>query len=191
MGKLVSFMHISLDGFVTTINGEINWIIVDEEIFEYSESRTKQADTGLYGRNTYEIMQAYWPTAADKPNASKHDVNHSAWYKKAPKVVVSKTMKGENLVNTTIISNDLSANINKLKQSIEKEIVMFGSPGTTQSLMAENLVDEMWLFINPILLGEGKPFFKTGKEKTKLKLLESHAFTNGVVCVHYEILKTV
>ena len=191
MGKLVSFMHISLDGFVATPKGEISWIIVDSEIFEYSEARTKQADTGLYGRNTYAIMQSYWPTAADNPNASKHDINHSAWYKKAAKVILSTKMKGENINNTTIISNDIFSNINKLKQSTEKEIIMFGSPGATKSLMKENLVDEIWLFINPVLLGEGISYFKNEKEKTKLKLIESHAFSNGVVCVHYEVLKTV
>ena len=129
MGKLVSFMHISLDGFVATLNGEINWIIVDDEIFEYSEKRTLHADTGLYGRVTFGMMQAYWPTAAEQPDARKHDVNHAAWYKKVPKVVISKTIKNENLPNTTIISDNLSANINTLKQSTEKDIIMFGSPG--------------------------------------------------------------
>jgi dihydrofolate reductase len=187
MGKLVSFMHTSLDGFVATLKGEIDWITVDKEIFEYSGTRITHADTGLYGRVTFELMESYWPTAADNPAATKHDIDHSAWYKKVPKVVLSKTMQGENLVNTTIISDNLSASINKMKQGTEKEIVMFGSPGATQSLMSENLVDEIWMFINPILLGEGIPFFKNSKEKTKLKLLESHAFTNGVVCVHYEI----
>jgi dihydrofolate reductase len=187
MGKLVSFMHTSLDGFVATLNGEIDWIIVDEEIFEYSGNRITYADTGLYGRITFELMESYWPTAADNPAATKHDIDHSAWYKKAPKVVLSRTMHGENLANTTIISDNVPAQISKLKQETEKEIVMFGSPGATQSLMAKNLVDEIWIFINPILLGEGIPFFKNIKKKIKLSLLENHAFTNGVVCMHYNI----
>jgi dihydrofolate reductase len=67
-------MHVSLDGFVAGPNGEMDWIKVDNELFEYAGERTRQADTALYGRKTWEMMEAYWPTAADKPNPSKHDI---------------------------------------------------------------------------------------------------------------------
>ena len=76
---------------------------------------TDKADTALYGRVTYEMMQAYWPTAGQKPNASKHDKEHSAWYAKVPKVVLSTTLNEKNLDNTKIISNRLAENINQLK----------------------------------------------------------------------------
>src|ERR671933_369653 len=89
MRKLVLFMHTSLDNFVAGPNGEMDWITVDEEIFEYAGKRTSEADTALYGRVTYQMMESYWPTAADQPGASKHDIQHSAWYKSVEKVVVS------------------------------------------------------------------------------------------------------
>src|SRR6478736_2054994 len=104
MRKIISFMHISLDGFVAGPNGEMNWIKVDQEIFDHVAKRIDASDTALYGRKTYEMMEGYWPTAGDKPKASKHDIEHSQWYKKAHKVVLSKTMKGQSLNNTTIIS---------------------------------------------------------------------------------------
>jgi dihydrofolate reductase len=63
-------MHISLDGFVAGPNGEMNWIKVDEEIFDHVGKRVGQTDTALYGRVTYDMMEGYWPTAADKPNPS-------------------------------------------------------------------------------------------------------------------------
>ncbi|MGC4022093.1 MAG: dihydrofolate reductase family protein [Cyclobacteriaceae bacterium] len=75
MRKLVLFMHTSLDGFVATSKGEMNWIHVDEELFDYASNRTNESDLALYGRKTFEMMEAYWPTAATQPNASKHDMS--------------------------------------------------------------------------------------------------------------------
>jgi dihydrofolate reductase len=110
-------MHISLDGFVAGPQGEMDWITINDEIFDYVGKRIGKGDTSLYGRMTYEMMENYWPTAADKPNASKHDIEHSKWYSKVHKVVLSKTMKDATLANTTIISDNLEDNINKIKQS--------------------------------------------------------------------------
>ena len=76
MRKIISFMHVSLDGFVAGPNGEMNWIKVDEEIFDYVGKRIGESDTALYGRVTYDMMEGYWPTAGDGPDASKHDIEH-------------------------------------------------------------------------------------------------------------------
>ena len=186
MRKLVSFMHVSLDGFVAGPNGELDWIIVDEEIFDYAGYRTNSADTALYGRVTYDLMDSYWPTAADQPNASKHDIEHSTWYKKVEKVVLSRSMNGKKLPNTIIVKDNISEEVSRLKRAVGEEIIIFGSPSATNTLTQENLVDEFWIFVNPILLGQGIPFFKNLKEKTKLELIKSHAFSSGVVCLHYK-----
>jgi dihydrofolate reductase len=186
MRKLVSFMHVSLDGFVAGPNGEMDWIKVDEEIFDYAGQRTNSADTALYGRVTYDMMEAYWPTAADGPNASKHDIEHSAWYKKVEKIVLSRSMKDKKLPGTKIVSENISKEINQLKQASGAEIIMFGSPSATHSLMQENLIDEFWIFVNPVLIGQGIPLFKSIKERIKLTLVKSHPFSSGVVCLHYK-----
>ncbi len=185
MRKIISFMHISLDGFVAGPNGEMNWIKVDEELFDYVGKRISESDTALYGRVTYEMMENYWPTAGDKPNASKHDIEHSNWYKKAHKIVLSKTMKDADLPNTTIISDNLSDSINKIREQEGTEICLFGSPTATHSLIQLNLIDGYWLFVNPIILGEGIPLFTNIKDKTKLKLLTTRQFTSGVTELNY------
>ena|SRR5258705_6762416 len=185
MRKLVSFMHVSLDGFVAGPNGEMDWILVDEEIFDYAGYRTNEADTALYGRVTYDMMEGYWPTAADQPNASKHDIEHSKWYKKVDKVVLSRSMKGKTLPNTKIVSNHISEEINQLKKVPGEEIIIFGSPSATHALMQLNLIDEFWVFVNPILVGQGIPLFKDIPQRVKLKFIKSHAFSCGVVCLHY------
>ena len=180
-------MHVSADGFVGGPNGEMDWIHVDEEIFEYAGGRTNEADTALYGRKTFQMMDAYWPTAAEKPGASKHDIEHAAWYNRVTKVVLSRTLKSEDLKNTVIISKKVADEINMLKKTGKKDILIFGSPDAVHSLMAENLIDGYWLMVNPVLLGAGIPLFKNIKDRVKLKLANHHALSSGVVCLHYEI----
>lgn len=178
-------MHISLDGFVAGPNGEMDWIKVDEEIFDHVGKRIGEGDTALYGRVTYEMMESYWPTAADKPTATKHDIEHSKWYSKVHKVVLSKTMKDAGLTNTKIISDNLSDSISEIRQGTGADILLFGSPTATHSLMQQDLIDGYWLFVNPVILGRGIPLFEGIKDKTKLKLLTTQQFTSGVTELNY------
>lgn len=190
MRKIISFMHISLDGFVAGPNGEMNWIKVDQEIFDHVGKRISASDTALYGRVTYQMMENYWPTAGQKPGASKHDIEHSKWYMNAHKIVLSRSMKDAELTNTTIISNNLPERINEIKHSndeVSKEILLFGSPSATHSMIQLGLIDGYWLFVNPIILGQGIPLFTGIKESIKLKLLSTHQFTSGVMALDYSI----
>lgn len=190
MRKIISFMHISLDGFVAGPNGEMNWIKVDEELFDHIGKRIDATDTALYGRKTYGMMEGYWPTAGDEPDASKHDIDHSKWYKSAHKIVLSKTLKAEGLSNTTVISDNLAERINEIKKAGNgKEILLFGSPTATHALIQQNLIDGYWLFVNPIILGQGIPLFVNVKERTKLNLLTTQQFTSGVTELSYLVDK--
>ncbi|HVG40439.1 MAG TPA: dihydrofolate reductase family protein, partial [Chitinophagaceae bacterium] len=181
----ISFMHLSLDGFVAGPNGEMDWINVDEEIFDHVGKRISETDTALYGRVTFEMMEGYWPNAGNEPDASKHDIEHSMWYNKAHKVVLSKRLKGSSLTNTTIISDNLSKEIAEIKQGSGSEILVFGSPTATHSLIQLNLIDGYWLFVNPIILGRGIPLFVDIKDKIGLKLLTTRQFTCGVTELNY------
>ncbi|MFA7419222.1 MAG: dihydrofolate reductase family protein [Melioribacteraceae bacterium] len=190
--KIISFMHISLDGFVAGPNGEMDWVKVNEEIFDYVGKRISEGDTALYGRVTYQMMENYWPTAGDKPTATKHDIEHSKWYSKVHKIVLSKTLQDSGLpagqaglTNTTIISGNLSTRINEIKKQSGDEILLFGSPTATHSLMQLNLIDGYWLFVNPIILGQGIPLFENIKDTIKLKLLTTRQFNCGVTELNY------
>lgn len=187
MRKVISFMHVSLDGFVAGPNGEMDWIKVNQDIFDYVGKRISEGDTALYGRITYQMMESYWPTAGDKPGATKHDIEHSRWYSKVRKIVLSKTMNPDDhrQNNVTIISDNLSDNINALKQETGEDILVFGSPTATHALMQENLIDGYWLFVNPVILGKGIPLFVDIKDKIKLSLLTTKQFDCGVVELNY------
>lgn len=185
MRKLIFFMHTSLDGFVARLNGELSCLKADEAIFDFVETMTNQADTALYGRVTYQMMESYWPTAEEKPNASKHDIEHSKWYKNVSKIVLSKTIKETGQKNTRVISENISENITELKQQEGKNILIFGSPSASNAILNKGLVDEFWLFVNPILLGQGISLFKDITESVKLSLLETKTFDNDVIALHY------
>ena len=185
-------MHVSLDGYVSGPNGEMDWITVNEEIFDHIGKRVSQSDTALYGRVTYEMMENYWPAAGNNPAASKHEIEHSRWYKHVHKVVLSKTMNDATLTNTTVISDHLLDKIGELKQSLYgsgKDILIFGSPRATHSLIQRNLIDGYWLFVNPIILGHGVPLFADIKDKIKLNLLTTQAFNCGVIELNYTVNK--
>src|SRR5512144_3024005 len=106
MRKLVLFMHVSLDGIASRPGGGLEWAIVAPEMFEYAFQQTEASDLALYGRGTYEIMQAYWPEAANKPDATKHDIEHSTWYNKVEKIILSKSMRGQIIPKATVISDN-------------------------------------------------------------------------------------
>jgi dihydrofolate reductase len=185
-------MHISLDGFVAGPKGEMNWIKVDEEIFDHVGLRISKGDTALYGRVTYQMMESYWPTAGAAPKATRHEVEHSKWYSKVHKIVLSKTMKGADLAHTTIISDNLADGINEIKQAREggdKEILLFGSPTATHALIQLGLIDGYWLFVNPIILGQGIPLFADIKDRIKLNLMSTRRFTSGVTELDYLVDK--
>jgi len=178
-------MHVSLDGFVAGPNGEIDWIYLDDELFEDVQDLVNTADTALYGRVTYQLMESYWPTAADKPTATKHDIDHARWVNPAPKIVFSRTLKKVGWKNTRIVKDHIAEEIAKLKRQPGKNLILFASPGLASTFMNLDLIDEYWFNINPVVLGKGKPLFKDLNGMRKLKLLASKMYKNGVVNLHY------
>jgi dihydrofolate reductase len=187
MRRIISFAHISLDGFVAGPNGEMDWIKINDEIFAHVEQRIGQTDTAMYGRKTYDMMESYWPTAADQPNATRHDKVHSGWYRKSNKIVLSQSMKGEARPNTTIISDNFAEHIRSIREQPGTEILLFGSPSATHALMEHGLIDGYWLFVNPVVLGTGIPLFDGHQSKTKLDLLSTRKFNCGVTELNYVV----
>ncbi len=184
MRKLVSLMHLSLDGYVAGPNGEMQWIKISEEIFDLAGKLTSHADTALYGRVTYDMMEAYWPTAADQPNPSKHDLEHSAWYKKVDKIVVSTTLSSGNDRKRTVISEHVECGIKHLKEQDGSNILLLGSPQLTRTLIEHDLIDEAWWLINPIILGQGIKMFPDLTAPKNLTFISSELRNPGVIVTH-------
>jgi dihydrofolate reductase len=187
MRKIIVSEHVTLDGFVAGANGEMDWIKLDDAMFELVNEFTNEADIALYGRITYEMMEAYWPTAADQPNATKHDVDHSNWYNKSEKIILSRTMNEVKKERTKFINEDAVAALEEIKNDGDKDILVFGSPSVVHLLMQHNLVDEYWLFVNPVILGEGIQMFTRLPTKTSLELVASKVFACGVTGLNYKV----
>src|ERR1044071_7611968 len=124
MKKLIVSNHVTLDGFVAGPNGEMNFFKLPEGLFDFVGKLTDKADGALYGRKTFEMMDNYWPTAADTPNPSKHDIDHSTWYNKVDKYVLSNTMKGKDREKVHFIQGDIAKQVNAIKQAGEGSILI-------------------------------------------------------------------
>ena len=117
MRKVMVLMHISLDGFTAGPNGEMDWIALDDELFDYVAAVTDTADTAIYGRVTYHMMESYWPTAAEQPAATKHDIEHARWANAAHKIVVSRTLEEVSWKPSTLVKDHLAEEIGHLKKA--------------------------------------------------------------------------
>jgi len=187
MRKIIISLHMSLDGFAGGPKGEMDWIKFDNELFDLVGQFTSEADMALYGRITWEMMNSYWPTAADLPNATKHDVEHSHWYNEVNKIVLSKSLDGTTTDKTRFIGNNVAEEIKNIKEVQGKNIMIFGSLSAVHTLMEHNLIDEYWMFINPIVLGKGIPVFIASDKRTELQQISSQTFPCGVTGIHYSV----
>jgi len=189
MRQLILVVHASLDGFVAGTKGELDGFDASEENLQFVCNLTENADAALFGRISYELLNNFWPTVKDKPNATEGEIAYSSWYNDANKIVVSRTMKKENLNGTSVINDDLYNEITKIKNEPGKNILIFGSPSVAQSLMQHDLIDNYWIFINPAIFGKGIPLFNESAKRINLKLISAKQFANGEIALNYSAVR--
>jgi len=188
-------MHVSLDGFVATPNGEMDWVTMnDDEVGKYLiADLLTNADTMLLGRVLYQGFESYWPATAKNPSTPKNLVDFANWVDNSPKIVFSTTLKKVEWKNSELIQiksdEDISEEVKKLKQKPGKDMVIFGGARMAATLVVLGLIDEYRLKLEQVILGSGKPLFKEINERVKLKLVKSKDFDSGVVGLYYESLK--
>jgi dihydrofolate reductase len=175
MRNVVLKMDVSLDGFVGTSSGEVDWIFssVDDELRAYRLDMLWRAGVHIMGRRTYEDMAAYWPTS-DHPYAAPMN--------ELPKVVFSKTLQEATWKDSQVASGGTGEELAQLKQQAGKDIVAHGGASFAQSLSRLGLVDEYRLFIHPVALGSGLPLVT---DPIELRLVGSRAFDTGVLALTY------
>jgi dihydrofolate reductase len=183
--KLKLQVQISVDGCIAGPNGEMDWLAWDDNYNEYVYELTESVDTILLGRKMVDGFISYWSNVM-----SKSDDPWNAIAKKMieiPKVVFTRTLNKSEWINTELATGDLKDEINKLKSQPGKDIIVYGGASFDSSLIKENLIDEFYLFINPIAIGTGKTIFKDLTKFQKFSLMESIAFDSGIVLLHYEV----
>lgn len=182
MRKIFAFIVTSLDGYYEGPNGEFDWQLIDAEFNDFALEQLDEIDTLLFGRVTYEMMAAYWPT----PAAIEDDPRIAARMNGAEKVVVSRTLDRAGWENTRLIKEDVATELASLKEQSGKAIAIFGSSALTVSLLRLGLVDEVRIMVHPVVLGAGKSVFRTAEEWIPLRLLRVRPFTSGSVMLYYE-----
>jgi dihydrofolate reductase len=181
-------MHISMtvDGFVAGPNGEMDWLALDPESWAADVERMKEKiDTVLLGRVNYEGFGGYWPTVADNPASGAADVTFSKWLDAVPKVVFSTTLDKADWQNSRLVKGDLMEEVQKLKQQPGKDIMIMNSTSIGQQLMRAGLVDEYWLWVNPAIIGAGRPLFENIHDRINLQLVEIKPHASGSFFLRY------
>ncbi len=192
MSKLVVTTFLSLDGVMQAPGApdedrsggfdQGGWLVpfADEDMMRVVVDWIAQADGFLLGRGTYEIFAAHWPRVTDPSDPVARALNT------LPKYVVSKTLDKVEWKNSSLIQGDVVEEITKLKRRPGKELQVHGSPGLTQTLIENDLVDEYRLWSFPVVLGCGKRLFGAGAVPTTLKLIGSKTTGAGVAIHAYQ-----
>ena len=182
MRQVIYSMGVSLDGFIAGPGGEIDWSAPDEELHRFHNQQTREAGAHFLGRRLYEVM-TYWETAEENPSLPEHELEFARIWKDLPKVVFSKTLeKVEG--NARLVRDGVAEEVAKLKEQPGKDLAV-GGAGLASTLIKLGLVDEYRLFVSPVLLGGGTPYFPALEERIDLELVETQTFGSRVVYLRY------
>jgi dihydrofolate reductase len=179
MRKLIAAINMTLDGFCDHTAG-----IPDDEIHQHYAALLSNADTILYGRITYQLME-YWRTLLENPSDEKSMNDFAIAIDKIPKIVFSHTLKHVEWKSASLANRDIEEEVLELKQQSGKDIFV-GSRSLIIQLMKLNLLDEFQLCIHPVIAGTGLPLFENIKDRTVLKLIKTKTFSGGAVTLYYE-----
>lgn len=175
MRNLKAWLFVTLDG---VMEAPEKWVMFNDEMGASTEADYAASDVLLLGKGTYEVFAASWPErSSDVPNAD--------WMNNTPKLVASTTLKSLDWQNSSLIEGDVAAAVSQLKQEDGKGIIVNGSATLVRSLLRDGLLDELQLFVHPIVLGTGDRLFVEGEDRAALTLADSQAYANGVVSLTY------
>jgi dihydrofolate reductase len=182
MRKLIYSMTVSLDGFIAGPDGEIDWGAPDEELHRFHNQQVRDIGVHLCGRRLYETM-TYWETADENPSAQEHELEFARIWKELPKVVFSRTLeKVEG--NSRLVREAVAEEVAELKEQPGKDLAV-GGAGLASTLIKLGLIDEYRLFVSPVVLGGGTPYFPSVDDRINLELVETRTFGSRVVCLRY------
>lgn len=185
MRKLIFALSQSLDGYIESAAGSLDWSIVDEEIHRHFNELEDGIDIQLYGRRLYETMAAHWPTADKNPDAPDYEVEYARIWQSKERIVFSNTLTRVD-ESSRLFSGDITTEIMKLKEQPGKDMVV-GGPTLAATFMRLGLIDEYRVYIHPVILGGGKPMFGPLDNPINLRLVETHTFNSGIVLLKYQI----
>jgi dihydrofolate reductase len=187
MRKLIVSMNLSLDGYLSGPNGELDWHfeIWNDRMGDKILEQLEETDTIILGRVTYEIMAKYWTVKPLEDQFPRQDLAIADKMNQHIKVVFSKTLKKSIWHRSVFATGDPREEIKRLKEREGKDMILFGSASLASTFILSGIVDEYHLWIHPVILGRGKPIFNRLQKRMNLKLKDSVTFECGVVTNYY------
>lgn len=185
MGKIILSMMITLDGYVSGPNGELDWVTWEEDMDHDAIKLIDSVDSMLVGYGAYKDMVTYWPAALAKSN-SEGERLFAERINEKPKIILSKTnekllWKNEEL----LVITDLAEQISSLRQQ-KQDLVLYGGTGIAQSVAQLGLIDEYHLFVSPVAIGNGKPLFHNLKKPVELRDTATKVYASGAILLRYQ-----
>jgi dihydrofolate reductase len=182
MTKVIYSMSVSLDGFITGPGGEIDWSVPSEELHSFHNERVRELGAHFLGRRLYEVM-LYW----EKPDPSWGPVEaeFAGIWQALPRVVFSTALESVE-GNARLASAGIADEVAALRDRVpDGKDIGVGGAGLAAAFTELGLIDEYQLFVNPVVLGGGTPFFPPVKERIDLELLETRTFGSQVEYLRY------
>ncbi|GAB3727648.1 dihydrofolate reductase family protein [Nocardiopsis nanhaiensis] len=185
MAKVIYSMFASVDGYVASADGGLDWLFPDEELHGFVNEQSRAITASLYGRRLFELMADYWPTVQDTPQTPRVEADFARFWRETEKIVFSTTL-GSHEWADRVIGEDVPGAVARIKGELPGEVDV-GGPTLAAELIRHGLVDEYRQFVFPVVLGDGLPFFPGLNRPEKLRLVESRTFDSGVVYLRYAV----
>ena len=185
MRKVIYSHMVSLDGFIEADESYTgpNWAVSDEELSRHFVDHESTIDAHLYGRRIYEELATWWPRAANDPSTPTYLAEYGRIWVNKPKIVFSRTLDhGE--WNARLVKENAAEEIAQLKAQPGKDLALYGSL-LASTVIPLGVIDEYWLYVNPAVLGRGKPMFPNVNDILRLQLVASQTFKCGVILLRY------
>jgi dihydrofolate reductase len=183
VGRIVYDMSVSLDGRVASPDGSLEWVAVDDETHRLFNDEARAMSAFLLGRRTYELLQAFWPTADQDPSAPAVIADFARIWREMPKYVFSRTLQHAD-ATTTLIGDVKRDDVERLKSDARGDLSV-GGPTLASALLRMGLVDELVMYVNPVVVGGGTAYFPELERPLKLNLVSAGALASGVVRLAY------
>ena len=179
MRKVIAAINMTVDGFCdhTAVNP-------DEEIHDHYTDLLRNADTILYGRITYQLME-FWRPFVENPSGEKSMDDFAISIDKIQKIVFSHTLKSVDWKSAALATQNLEEEVLELKQQSGRDVFV-GSPSLIVALTKLNLIDEYQLCVHSVIVGNGLPLFKNITDRSELKLIKTKIFNSGAIILYYE-----
>jgi dihydrofolate reductase len=185
MRNLIYSLQMSLDGYIAGPNGELDWNLVDEELHRHFNERERSTEIALYGRKLYELMTAYWPTADSDPALPPYMAEYAQIWRSSRKVVFSSTLERAEW-GFRLVSGDAATEVARLKEEGDGQMLVGGAE-LGSSMLRAGLVDEVWTYVAPVIIGAGKPMFIDFDHHVQLRPVARQEFGCGVTMLRYEV----